>query len=116
MSTTPIPTDKAIVLDAGPAVTGWLHLPSLQAKLLPLAQAAGHTKLHLTCECSGQGSSDFTYLAEASGDDAQSYRRYISVYEPGGGYSWHDFERVLTAKLQEQAAHLQTVKGGQQDA
>jgi hypothetical protein len=103
-----------LVLDAGPAAEGWLHLPSLHAKLLPLAQAAGHAALHLSCEVSGPGPSDYTYLASASGPN--NFRRYISTFEPGGGYSWHDFERVLTAKLQEQAAYLQTVKGGQQDA
>jgi hypothetical protein len=105
-----------MVLDAGPAAEGWLHLPSLHAKLLPLAKAAGHDKLHLSCECNGTEPSDYTYLASASGTSANSFRRYISVFEPGGGYSWHDFERVLTAKLQEQATYLQTVKGGQQGA
>jgi hypothetical protein len=99
-----------VVAIAEPAATGWLHLPSLHAKLLPLALAAGHTRLHLSCECSGTGPSDYTYLAEGSGTDADSYRRYISVFEPGGGYSWHDFERVLTAKLIEQAAFLATSK------
>jgi hypothetical protein len=115
MSTTPTPTDKAIVLDAGPAVTGWLHLPSLYAKLLPLAIQAGHEKLGINCEVSGTGPSDYTYTAYASGG-ASGYREYIGLFTAGGGYSWHDFERVLTDKLQQQAAYLQTVKGGQQDA
>ena len=102
-------TPYEVVAVAEPAATGWLHLPSLHAKLLPLALAAGHTKLHLTCEVSGTGTSDYTYLAEASGNDASGYRRYISVFEPGGGYSYHDFERVLTAKLQQQAAYRSTL-------
>lgn len=115
MSTLPLFTDEPVapyevVTVAGPAALGWLDLPLLHAKLLPLAQAAGHTTLHLSCEVSGPGPSDYTYLASASGADAGSYRRYISVFEPGGGYSWHDFERVLTAKLHEQIAYRATLK------
>ena len=104
-----------MVLDAGPAAEGWLQLPALHAKLLPLAQAAGHETLWLTCECFGSGASEYNYLASASGGHA-GFRRYISMLEPGGGYSWHDFERVLTAKLHEQIAYRAMLKGGQQDA
>jgi hypothetical protein len=115
-TTNPTQAAPIMVLDAGPAVAGWLHLPSLHAKLLPLAQAAGHDKLHLSCECNGAEPSDYTYLASASGASANSFRRYISVFEPGGGYSWHDFERVLTAKLHEQIAYRAMLKGGQHNA
>lgn len=119
MSDLTITTDPAttyqVVAVAEPAAIGWLHLPSIHAKLLPLAQAAGHETLWLTCECFGAGASEYNYLASASGGHA-GFRRYISMLEPGGGYSWHDFERILTEKLQQQAAYLQAVKGGQQDA
>lgn len=95
-----------VVAVAEPAATGWLHLPSLHAKLLPLAKAAGHERLHLSCEVSGPGESDYTYLA----DGGSPFRRYIGVFEAGGGYSYHDFERVLTAKLHEQIAYLAAKK------
>lgn len=109
-STAPPTAPYEVVAVAEPAAIGWLHLPSLHAKLLPLALAAGHTRLHLACECVGAGPSDYIYSAEAGGATAADYRRYISVFEPGGGDSWHDFERVLTAKLKEQAAYRAILK------
>lgn len=105
MDTTTEDPQVAYVVEA--PIAGWLHLPSLREKLLPLAIAAGHEKLCLTCECAGSHPSDYTYTAFATGGPS-GHREYIGLFTAGGGYSWHDFERVLTDKLTQQQAYLTT--------
>jgi hypothetical protein len=98
------PYQATIIVE--PAVVGWLHLPSLHAKLLPLALAAGHERLLLAAHIEGPES--FYYEADATGG-ASGFRRYIGFFDHGSAPV--DFERVLTAKLTEQQAsraHLST--------
>jgi len=98
----------AVVAVAEPAATGWLHLPSLHAKLLPLAQAAGHERLSLSCDYAGADDFQCIYLASASGGTS-GFRSYITPYDFEGGHLPEEFERVLTAKLQQQAAYQSTL-------
>lgn len=86
-----------------PPTTHWLHLPSVHARLLPLAIAAGHEQLHLTCDYSGGNSlSGCLYEARATGG-WRGNREYITWLEPGEADTAPRFEQVLREKL-EQAA------------
>jgi hypothetical protein len=105
MDTTTEDPQVAYIVEA--PVVGWLHLPSLHKKLLPLAQAAGYDTLTLTCECRGEDASDYTYEASAWSRTGR-FRSYVAYLHPEGGYSWHDFERVLTAKLTQDQSFLAT--------
>jgi hypothetical protein len=89
-----------------PPITNWLHLPSVHARLLPLAIAAGHERLHLSCAFSGDGLSSCLYEARASGG-WRGNRDYISWLEPGNGDCAPHFERVLREKLQQAAQPFQ---------
>jgi hypothetical protein len=104
MDTTEAPQVAYVVEAPAP---GWLHLPSLHAKLLPLAVAAGHDTLSLFCTCQGNEASEYTYEASAFGG-LSGFRAYIQFLAPEGGYSWHDFERVLTEKLLQQQSYVTT--------
>jgi hypothetical protein len=119
MSTLPITTDPAatyqVVAVAEPAATGWLHLPSLHAKLLSLALAAGHTRLVLSCDYEGDDDFRCTYSAHAGGGDS-GFRSYITPFDLNGGHLPDSFERVLTGLLEQQVTYLQAMKGGQPDA
>jgi hypothetical protein len=98
-----------VVAIAEPVATGWLHLPSLHAKLLPLAITAGHERLTLTSDYAGADDFQCTYAASASGG-VSGFRSYVTVFDLDGGHLPEQFERVLTAKLTEQAAFLATSK------
>ena len=81
----------------------WLHLPSLHARLLPLALKAGHERLHLSCDYIGTGAMPCTY--EAWGDGGVTgHLSYVSWLEPGEGDTAARFEAVLREKLLTQAA------------
>jgi hypothetical protein len=101
------PATYGVVAVAEPAAAGWLHLPTLHAKLLPLAQAAGHERLTLSCDYAGTDDFQCTYNASASGGPA-GFASYITPYDLDGGHLPEQFERVLTAKLQRRAMHLST--------
>lgn len=90
------PTFEVVAI-ASPAQPNWLDLPALHARLLPLAQAAGHEKLHLNVEV---GDDLPWYRAKATGGVAD-FRRYIGRFEHGDTAS--QFERRLTELLQKQA-------------
>jgi hypothetical protein len=109
-TTLSLPFDKPapyeVVAVAEPAATDWLHLPSLHAKLLPLAKAAGHERLTLSCDHAGADDFQTTYSASASGGPA-GFRYYIPVINlADAGHLPEHFERVLTAKLEQQVAFL----------
>jgi hypothetical protein len=89
-----------VVTVAEPAVEGWLHLPSLHAKLLPLAKAAGHEKLLLSAHVGGEETGGYYYEADCTGGPSK-FRRYISFFDFGSTPS--QFERRLTDLLQQQA-------------
>jgi hypothetical protein len=95
-----------VVAVAEPAIAGWLHLPSLHAKLLPLAKAAGHERLTLSCDHAGADDFQTTYSASASGGPT-GFRSYIQVINlEDAGHLPEHFERVLTDKLEQQATYL----------
>jgi hypothetical protein len=98
LPTTIDPPADYTVMVVEAAAPGWLHLPSLHAKLLPLALAAGHERLVLTCHFGGESHS--YYEAEALAGTT-GFRRYITWLDEGD--QAEDFERVLTEKLQQQA-------------
>jgi hypothetical protein len=119
MSTPSLTTDPAatyqVVAVAEPAVAGWLHLPSLHLKLLPLALAAGHERLVLSCDYEGADDFHCTYSAHAGGG-ASGFRSYITPFDLNGGHLPDRFEQVLTGLLEQQSTYLAAMKGGQQDA
>jgi hypothetical protein len=83
-----------------PPATNWLHLPSVHARLLPLAVAAGHERLHLTCDYSGDSPSGCLYEARAMGG-WRGNKEYISWLEPGDGDCASRFEQKLREKLEQ---------------
>jgi hypothetical protein len=119
MDTLSLTTDPAAAYQATvivePAATGWLHLPSLHIKLLPLALAAGHERLVLSCDYEGADDFRCTYSAHAGGGTS-GFRSYITPFDFNSGHLPDRFEQVLTGLLEQQATYLQAMKGGQQDA
>ncbi len=96
-----------VVAVAEPAATGWLHLPSLHAKLLPLALAAGHTRLTLSNDYEGTDDFHNSYSASASGGPS-GFRAYITPFDLNGGHLPDRFEEVLTGLLEQQIAFRAT--------
>lgn len=94
----PAPYVATVIVE--PPATNWLHLPSLHARLLPLAIAAGHEQLHLSCNYQGEGPSGCTYEARASGG-IRGGRQYIGWLEPSEGDTAAHFEQALRAKLEQ---------------
>lgn len=86
-----------------PATTGWLPLPQLHARLLPLAQAAGHERLLLNARMDGPD--EFSYEADATGGRT-GFRRYIGFFDYGSTPA--HFEAALTRLLQQQASLVPT--------
>ena len=78
-------------------------MPALHARLLPLALAAGHEALLLTCHYHGAADESCYYEADASGGTS-GFRRYISWLDKDGGDQPANFERVLRRKLEQQAS------------
>jgi hypothetical protein len=109
LPTTIDPPADYTVMVVEAAAPGWLHLPSLHAKLLPLALAAGHETLQLGCDYTGAGDFECTYNASCSGGPSK-FRQYINQFGLEEGHLPADFERVLTAKLQQQADFLALTK------
>jgi hypothetical protein len=89
-----------VVAMAEPAYEGWLHLPALHARLLPLAKEAGHEKLLLTATVGQEETGGYYYEADCSGGPT-GFRRYISFFDYGSAPD--QFERRLTELLQQQA-------------
>lgn len=71
---------EVVALVSPPAAPGWLDLPALHARLLPLALAAGHTRLVLRADV-GYATGP-SYEAIASGGAAD-----ITVYVVAGSAS-----------------------------
>lgn len=82
----------------------WLDLPALHARLLPLAQAAGHEKLLLSVAI-GDGLP--CYEADATGGPS-GFRRYVGRFDYGDTPS--QFEGRLTELLQQQATYRTTTQ------
>jgi len=104
-----IPSGGARPSEQGPSRLGpalpatWLPLPLLHAQLLPLALAAGHEALLLTCHYQGPADESCYYEADASGGPS-GFRRYVSWLDQDGGDRPANFERVLRRKLEQQAS------------
>lgn len=92
----PAPYVATALID--PPAPHWLHLPSVHARLLPLALAAGHERLHLVCDLSGAGNIDCLYEARGAGG-LRGNVTYIGWLEPGEGDTAARFEAVLREKL-----------------
>lgn len=98
------PTYEVVALIAPPQ-PDWLNLPEVHARLLPLAEKAGHEKLHLTAQI-GDGLP--CYEATTSGG-VSGFRRYISFFDYGSTPS--QFERALTELLEQQVQYLHAKQG-----
>jgi hypothetical protein len=97
-----LPAIDRILADVAAAPAEWLDLPALHARLLPLAQAAGHEKLLLSVAI-GDGLP--CYEADATGGPS-GFRRYVGRFDYGDTPS--QFEGRLTELLQQQATYRTT--------